>query len=184
MANFARQIENRNFLSPIGFKFTLTRAPKSSYFCNKANIPELVLGTTAQPNYFRPIPQPGEIIEFGDLTITFLVDENLENYMEIQNWIRGLGFPERGSEFGELLDGGVVPVGDPTDPQNIYSDGTLQVLGSNFTPKFEVYFNDLFPYRLTTLDFDATSTDVDYFTAEVGFKYTMYSILDKEGRPL
>ena len=67
---------------------------------------------------------------------------------------------------------------------NIYSDGTLQVLGSNFTPKFEINFKDLFPYTLTTLEFDATDTDIEYFTAEVGFKYTMYSILDKEGRPL
>lgn len=184
MSNFSRQIENRNFLSPIGFKFTLNRAPKSAYFCNKANIPELILGTTVQPNYLRPIPQPGEIIEFGDLTIRFLVDEDLTNYMEIQKWMRGLGFPERGAEFGELLDGVVVPIGDDLGPQNIYSDGTLQVLGSNFTPKFEVVFNDLFPYRLTTLDFDATSTDVDYFTAEVGFKYTMYKICNGKGEYL
>ena len=32
-------IENRNFLSPIGFKFSLKRAPGVAFFCNQANIP-------------------------------------------------------------------------------------------------------------------------------------------------
>ena len=33
-------------------------------------------------------------MQFDDLTLRFMIDENLENYMEIQNWMRGLGFPE------------------------------------------------------------------------------------------
>ena len=41
-------------------------------------------------------------MDFGDLTLRFLVDENLKNFMEIQNWIRGLGFPERVQEFRDL----------------------------------------------------------------------------------
>jgi hypothetical protein len=32
------QPQNRNFLSPTGFKFSLKRAPKVSFFCNSANI--------------------------------------------------------------------------------------------------------------------------------------------------
>ena len=31
-----------------------------------------------------------------------MVDEDLVNYMEIQNWIRGLGFPESLNEFTDL----------------------------------------------------------------------------------
>lgn len=193
MSNFARQIENRNFLSPVGFKFSLNRSPKVAFFCNKANIPDISLGTTVQPNYYRPIPQPGEIVEFGDLNVRFMVDEDLENYLEIQNWIRGLGFPENSTQFSNLHEEGESLMSTQEYKKNkinwgfghnIYSDGTLQVLGSNFTPKFEINFKDLFPYTLTTLEFDATDTDIEYFTAEVGFKYTMYSILDKEGRPL
>ena len=61
-------IENRNFLSPTGFKFSLKRSPGVSFFCNQANIPELTLGVTEQPNYLRPIPIPGDVISFGDLS--------------------------------------------------------------------------------------------------------------------
>ena len=38
--------------------------------------------------------------------MTFLVDENLENYQEIHGWLRGLGFSGGHEEFKKLLDGG------------------------------------------------------------------------------
>ena len=74
------QIENRNFLSPTGFKFILTRAPKVSFFANTANIPSLSMGNAIQTSYLKDIPVPGDKVEFGDFTLRFIVDENLENY--------------------------------------------------------------------------------------------------------
>ena len=88
------QIENRNFLAPTGFKFQLNRTPKVTYFGNAVNIPSITLGVAEQPSYLRDIPLPGEKLDFSDFSLRFLVDEGLENYMEIQNWMRGLGFPE------------------------------------------------------------------------------------------
>ena len=67
---------------------------------------------------------------------------------------------------------------------DIYSDGTLQILSSNLVPQFNVTFNDLFPYSLSTLDFDARDTDIDYFTADVSFKYTIYNLTDMENKLL
>ena len=178
------QIDNRNFLSPTGFKFTLTRTPKVGFFCNRANIPDLTLGVAVQPSYLKDIDTPGDKIVFGDLTLRFLVDENLENYMEIHNWIRGLGYPEKLSQFADLEESGLVQGNYLKDRQNIYSDGTLQVLTSSQIPNFQIVFKDLFPYSLTTLDFDATDTDIQYFTADVSFKYTIYNIVDLGGNPL
>ena len=180
----SRQIENRNFLSPTGFKFLLNRSPATAFFCNQANIPELNLGVTLQPNYLRPIPIPGEIIDFGDLNLRFLVDEDLKNYMEIQNWIRGLGFPESIQQFNDLESEAVITTNKMQEGDNIYSDGTLQILSNNLVPKFQVFFKDLFPYNLSTLNFDATQTDQEYFTADVTFKYTIYNITDLSGNPL
>jgi hypothetical protein len=178
------QIDNRNFLSPTGFKFTLTRTPKVAFFCNQANIPDLNLGVAIQPSYTKMLPTPGDIIEFGDLSLRFLVDENLENYMEIQNWIRGLGFPEDLQQFDDLEKSGTVQGNYARDRQNIYSDGTLQVLTSSQIPNFQIRFQDLFPYSLSTMTFDATDTDIQYFTADVSFKYTIYNIYDLQGNKL
>ena len=180
----AGQPENRNFLSPTGFKFTLKRSPKVAFFCNSANIPDLTLGISVQSSYLKDIDLPGDKISFGDLNLRFLVDENLENYMEIQNWIRGLGYPEKISQFSDLEQQGLIRGNYAKDLQNIYSDGTLQVLTSSSLPNFQVVFRDLFPYSLGTLSFDATDTDVQYFTADVSFKYTIYDIVDLSGNPL
>jgi len=183
-ANPYGQIENRNFLAPVGFKFSMRRSPKVAFFCQSANIPDLSLGIAMQPNFLRDIPTPGDKIDFGDLNLTFLVDENLENFMEIQNWMRGLGFPEENQEFRDLEAEADHRGPYSKDKRNVYSDGTLQILSSNLVPKFNVNFKDLFPYSLTTLNFDATDTDIQYFTADVSFKYTSYTLTDLENKKL
>ena len=183
---YSNQIQNRNFLSPIGFKFALGKAPKVDFFCTNSRIPELSLGLANQPTYLKNIDIPGEKLTFGDLTLRFLVDENMENYMAVHNWLTGLGFPESLQEFDKFEK-----EGDNRLPQRyaqfgdqVYSDGTLQILSSNMVAKFNVNFTELFPYSLSTLAFDATDTDIEYFTAEVSFKYTMYNLTDISNNPL
>tara|TARA_E500000305_G_scaffold110945_1_gene120745 strand:- start:1118 stop:1678 length:561 start_codon:yes stop_codon:yes gene_type:complete len=186
MATRTSQLENRNFLAPVGFKFSLQRSPGVAFFCNQANIPDLNLGVAIQSNPLRDIPTPGDKVDFGDLNLRFLVDEDLKNYMEIQNWIRGLGYPESTQEFDKLEKDGSksLPRSYKQMGDQIYSDGTLQILSSNMVGKFNVNFNELWPYSLTTLTFDATDTDIDYFTADVSFKYTMYKLTDLQNKPL
>jgi hypothetical protein len=105
--------------------------------------------------------------------------------MEIQKWLRGLGFPEEVQEFRDWEASGLTPKRNyGKSGHDIYSDGTLQILSSNLVAKFNVKFTDLWPYSLTTLSFDATDTDIEYFTADVSFKYTMYNITDLEGNDL
>ena len=179
------QIENRNFLAPVGFKFNLKRSPGAAFFCNQANIPDITLGVTEQPNYLRMIPTPGDMMDFGELNIRFLVDEDLTNFMEIQNWMRGLGFPESIQEFRDLESSGPLPRKDfVKSGSDIYSDGTLQILSSNMVAKFNVNFRDLFPTSLTTLTFDATDTDIEYFTANASFKYSAYNLTNLQNERL
>ena len=64
------------------------------------------------------------------------------------------------------------------------SSGTLEILTSKQNAHAKVNFTGLFPYDLSTLDFDATQTDVQYFTAQASFKYTMYNITDIAGNKL
>jgi hypothetical protein len=181
---FTTEIQNRNFLSPVGFKFTLNRSPKVAFFSNSANIPGLTLGIANQPSYLKDIETPGDKIAFNDLSIRFLVDENLENYMEIQNWIRGLGFPYSLDEIYDLQKQQTYVDTSDTKLMNIFSDGTLHILTSSNTPNFKLKFRDLWPYQISDLQFDATDTDVEYLTAEVSFKYTIYDITDLNGNKL
>ena len=174
MANsaFAKQIDNRNFLSGVGFKFNLAKFPKVDFFSNSARIPELNLELTRQPSYLKNIDVPGERLTYGDLTLRFLVDENMENYISVYTWLKGLGFPETTQEYKDLTtdkDG-------QRDNKEAFCDGTLRILNSNYREVAKVKFTDLFPTSLTSLDFDATNTDIQYFTAEATFKYTIYNL--------
>ena len=169
---FAKQVANRNFLSGVAFKFNLTKFPKVDFFSNSARIPELNLELTRQPSYLKNIDVPGERLTYGDFTLRFLVDENMENYLSVYEWLTGLGFPETTKEFSDIIkdsDG-------QRDPKEAFCDGTLRILNSNYREVAKVSFNDLFPISLTSLDFDATNTDIQYFTAEATFKYTLYKI--------
>ena len=170
---FGKQIANRNFLSGVGFKFNLTKFPKVDFFANSARIPELNLELTQQASYLKNIDVPGERLSYGDFTLRFLVDENMENYQSIYDWLTGLGFPETTKEFAEIIkdkDG-------QRDPKEAFCDGTLRILNSNYREVGKVKFNDLFPISLTSLEFDATNTDVQFFTAEATFKYTLYKLV-------
>ena len=180
-----RQVENRNFLSSLKFKFTLDRARKVAFFTNNVNVPGMTLGVANQPTYLtNPIPVPGDNIEFDDFTLRFIVDEDLTNYMEIQNWMRGLGFPESLGEIYDFQkDYDKFSQPDKSD-MNLYSDGTLLINSSSDNLNYQINFRRMFPYRLSELNFDATNTDEEYFTAEVNFKYMMYNILDKNGNYL
>lgn len=181
----SNQIENRNYLSPVGFRFTLTRYPKVAFFSNRGNIPGMSLGVANQPTYLKDIDIPGDKIVFQDFTLTFIVDENLENYMEIQNWMRGLGYPESLAEIYELQKSNDKINQPPYKNQmNLYSDGSLIVFTSAQNANFKVNFKDMWPYELSALQFDATDTDIQYLTADVSFKYTIYDITDMKDNRL
>ena len=175
---FQNQLTNRNFLSPAAFQFTVTKEPKVSFFCTSASIPELFFQTNIQPSYLKDIDVPGEKLEYGDLTVRFLVDEDLTNYMAIHNWMTGIGYPETLQDFKTET---TKP--DTSRDMNLqFSDGSLSILNSNFRTNAIVKFKDLFPVSLTSLEFDTAVTDIQYFTAEATFKYLVYNIVAEDGR--
>ena len=151
----------------------MTKFPKVDFFSNSAIIPELSLELAQQASYLKNIAVPGERLNFGDFTLRFLVDENMENYQSIYDWLTGLGFPETTKEFADIIkdkDG-------QRDPKEAFCDGTLRILNSNYREVAKVKFKDLFPISLSSLDFDATNTDVQFFTAQATFKYTIYDLV-------
>ena len=182
---FDKQIANRNYMSPLGFKLILTKTPKVDFLCQSANIPSISMGTAVQPTYLKDIPVPGDKVLYDDLNVRFLVDEKMENYLAIHKWITGLGYPESLGQYDQLKKDDNrtdTIVEDQGDPRYFnYSDATLQVLNSNYKPSVLINFKDAFPISLSTLDFDVTTRDYNYFTAEVTFKYTIYNITDPNG---
>ena len=182
---FDKQIANRNYMSPLGFKLILTKTPKVDFLCQSANIPQISMGTAIQPTYLKDIPVPGDKVLYDDLSVRFLVDEKMENYLAIHKWITGLGYPDSLGQFSQLRKDDISTdrmCGDDGDPLYFqYSDATLQVLNSNYKPSVLINFKDAFPVSLSTLEFDVTTRDYNFFTASVTFKYTIFNITDPNG---
>jgi len=178
MATWNKQIENRNFLSPIGFKFILAKYPKVAYFCQSANIPSMNMNVPEQLTPYRPLPMDG-FISYDPLTISFLVDEDLENYLILHNWLRGLGVPDTMSERSDFYN--TAPTAASNEPVSLFADGTLSVLNSNFNMNFNVVFKDLIPMGLNALEFNASIDGTEYAMAQVSFRYSSYEIQTADG---
>jgi hypothetical protein len=164
------QPKNINFLSPAGYRFTLRRSPTTNFFITDINLPSFSLGFASVPSPFKRIELPGDQPEFGTLQITFKVDEDLANYLEIWNWLVKLGFPESFEQYAQL---GNLNTGVGNGP---VSDATLSILNSSMSTNLQVDFINLFPTSISELNFSSASTDINYVAATVDFKYNYYSI--------
>src|SRR5210317_809450 len=187
--SFARQPTSLDYASPTQFKFQITKLPKVEYFCTAVNIPTVSISEVRQPTPFVDVPLPGTTLSYGALNMTFMVDENLENFQEIHGWLRGLGFPESYTEYADGLSAGVdraptsqgsvsnepgkVKFGAPSQAA-YFSDATLVVLTSKNNPIKEIRFRDVYPTNIGELQYDQQATDVQYLTATVTFNYRGY----------
>jgi hypothetical protein len=148
-------------------------------------IPGLDLAVATQPTGLgRDIPTPGNKLRMESFDLRFIVDENLTNYIEINKWLRGLGFPESLQQIYDLQLKDKNKYTNLNPQMNIYSDGTLQILNSNDRPVLQVKYYQLFPYSLTPLVYDATPSRTDPFMATAKFHYTYFDFLDRRGNPV
>jgi hypothetical protein len=176
MTTWNKQIENRNFLSPIGFRFMLPKFPKVAYFCQSANIPSINLGVSQQSTPYRGLPLEG-FVSYDPLSLSFMIDEDLENYMILHNWIRALGTPNNTTERVEYRNKMESLFGN----SDLYADATLTILNSNYNRNFDIVFEDLFPMSLNTLEFNATIDGTEYAMAQVQFQYLAYEVRTTQG---
>lgn len=161
---------NRNFLSPLNFKFSLKRAPHVNFFIQKVNLPSLELPPVNSPNPFVNIPYSGEHITYGELSITFKVDEDLQNYLELHNWIKSLGKPQSFEGYKTLSEK------DEFTGDGLKSDISLMVLSSTKSANYEIVFAEAHPISLSGIVFNTTDDNVNYIEASAAFKYTYYDI--------
>jgi len=186
-----REPSKRDYASPVQFRFKCTKLPLVEFFVQSANIPGINLGSATQTNPLYDIPLPGDKITYASLDLSFLVDENLNNYKEIHDWILGLGFPSNHTQFQELQTAGsdrfpgstrsTAATGtntpQPLNEGGTYSDATLTVLNSKNIAKTEIRFENVYPTILGSLNYDVRQTDIDYLSASVSFNYMNYDIV-------
>lgn len=159
-----------NMLSPLNFKFTLKRAPNLNFFVQKINIPGISLPKVDTPNPLIKIPLSGDHLEYDELDVTFKVDENLQNYLEIHNWVRSLGKPFF-EEYANLSKKAIYT------GEGLKSDIVVTVLTSQKNPNYEFVFKDAHPISISSISFESTDESVNYIEATARFVYTIFDIV-------
>ena len=185
-----RQPTALDYSSPTQFRFLINQLPKVQYFTTEANVPGITLTEGQFNTPLKDIELLGDKLTYEDLTIKFIVDENLENYIEMHTWLTGIGFPKDRKQFSEFRSvtsnmstttrGESKDIGDvraSTPELAMTSDAVMTILTNKNNPVVECRFKDVFPVSLSGLTYSQNQTDVDYLTADVSFKYTIYEIV-------
>jgi hypothetical protein len=153
-----------NFLSPVEFKFVLTRLPNVEFFVQSVNIPGTSSGVTEFPTPFKTLYEPGDKITYDDLTVTVICDENLASYREIHDWLVALTTPDSFDQYKSLT------------PGTVKSDATIIVLNSNKNANIMFKFVDMFPTAISGIQLNTSGSDVTPPTFDITFKYGGYKI--------
>ena len=162
---------DQNFLSPLVYKLQIKKTPNLNFFVQNVNLPGIHLAPTAgHPNPFVNIPYWGDHIEYDEIMINFKVQESMADWLEIHNWIRGLGFPKNHAEY-DVLDEKL-----PGTGEGLTSDINLIICNSNRIPTISFTFEDAFPISMSSAIFDQAQADVQYVTCAATFKYTKYEV--------
>jgi hypothetical protein len=172
---------NLNFITPSQFIFQLQRLKGVSFTCQTANIPNIAISASQQMTRMKDVPVPGDTITYGELMITFLIDENMDNYKSLHDWMKDITadidtedynrYINRQAEFPNARNSTLKPIA-PT-----MTDATMSIVDSNNNANVEIRFKDLFPTSLEALQFDITDTSMPYLTASAGFTFSFYEIV-------
>tara|TARA_A100001201_G_scaffold4082_3_gene8650 strand:+ start:766 stop:1278 length:513 start_codon:yes stop_codon:yes gene_type:complete len=164
MAVADRQPDNTNFLSPVAFRFTCDILPQTEFYCQSANLPGVSIAAPEVSTPFGPNYVAGDRVEYEELNIRMIIDENLKNFSEIYEWITGLGISENFERYQERARKGL-------DAQ-----GVLTILTGSNVPQVEIHFRKMFPISISGLQFDISNTDIVYLTADMSFRYNNYQV--------
>jgi len=167
-----RQPDNTNSLRINKFNFQILKLPHVEYFTRGVTLPSLSMDVIPIDYPFRRHSYaPTKLNYSQDFSITFEVDEDLENYREIQKWMVGVGFPDNFGQYQQELNANAIQEANQ-NLGDIYSDARLLVYTNHLNKRHDIIFEDIFPMSLTDLTF--TTEDATVINATVTFAYSKW----------
>lgn len=155
-----------NYLSAGGFKIQVKRLPNVEFFSNKVLLPSVTTNSVKSDTPLSSFYSVGDHLSYADLDLTFIVDENMKNYIEIYNWLSAFGTPEKLETYDKL----------ERSQDGLVSDITVIILNSHKLPNIEVTFLNAFPVGLTPVSLDLSGQDVNYVEATTTLRYDRFLI--------
>lgn len=157
-------VYNQELLSPNSFQFGIQRLPNVNWTIQEVSLPGVTLGDSSRNYSTGKASIPGDNLEYNELSVTFVVDESLNNWREIYNWMRGLAPTKLGddNQYTDLKK----------SDYNVVSDGSLIILTNSSNPNITVSFKDLYPMSISDVSLRITDPSIDPLTSTVTFRYS------------
>lgn len=168
--------DNINPLQSNGFMFNILKLPEIQFFCQEVSIPEIAMPYVSMATPLVNTKFPGDKPDYGDLTVQFLIDESMDNYVAIHRWLIGMGFPESWEQYTDFIYGRTSNLNISNETAAAVSDGVLQILNSSNNVARTIYFTDIFPTSLNSLQLQSSTQDTTYLAGVATFGYTLYRI--------
>lgn len=166
--------ENTNPLYISNFIFSVQKAPDMTFFVQNANLPDISLGEATIATPLSDWPEPGDKVNFGQFSCTFLLDEKMRNYKQITDWLIALGYPTDHRQFSKFI---YKQENNLSEHLKTVSDATLGILGANLGPIATYTFIDCFPVSISGFQFDTTVSDAQPIRATATFAYSSYELI-------
>jgi hypothetical protein len=165
---------NQDLLQSAKFILSFPRLTAVQFFCQAANVPGLLCNPAIQATPFSDLPIAGDKLVYGTLDVEFLLDEELQTWISIHDWMRGLSFPAEFEEYKNLkhLSRYSEQVKYPQ-----YADAELISLSASGQPLVKFHFIELFPISLSRIEYDIRIGSEKTMTATSSFKFKRYNII-------
>jgi len=155
-----------NFFSPLEFKVVIKRLPNVQFFTQRSMIPSISTNPIQQPTRFNPVFRTPDQVNFSNLDLTFIIDEDLNNYTEIFDWMITSAFPESHDQFRQIAD----------SEEGLFSDISVIIMNSKKNSNIEVSYKNCFPISLSDIQLNTTDSDVTYPESTATFQFDSFSI--------
>lgn len=161
--------KNQNYLQPTGFKVILNRKdyPNVEFFAQSIMHPDVTLNAAIAPHSRTPVPYPGDTLNFSEITLQYLVDEDLEAYKEIYRWMLRLV----NEPYYTQLD---KAIGAKRNVTPSASQLTVVVLTSHNNKNVTFKYIDAFPTALGDISFEATNATAEPIICPITFAYSYF----------
>ena len=170
MATTESTLESTNFLQPTGFKVVVLkkRFKNLEFFAQSIQHPDVSVAPTIAPYRSTNLSVPGDKLEYGTLTKEAIMDENMNVYKEMHQWLvdtTQTGFRATKNDTVASEDG-------------ISYDISLMILSSHNNVIDTIRYKNAFPTNVGSVNFQSTADGVQYITFPITFAYTTFTITD------
>lgn len=162
---------NKDFLSGLNYDFVVDKLPTTKFFVTQFATPDVVVDNVGLQTQFKPVFLPADKLSYGMVQIYFKVDARMQSWLEVLNWMKGVGFPSSFNQRAAM---------EPNNVRSLYSDATLVVADYHKNPIITWKFYDILPAHLSGIVFASDSIDPAYQQAAITFNFRDMDLIQNQ----